>query len=226
MNHGFKALLTVLALSGINTVFAADNVQEVELKAPLLVCHELAGGVRPPGDAKSEPEHDLIFFVLAGRNADGTEIRQVAPQAGGHLKIDNQSKSMIIKDVPLWKGTLKDGETVTFALSVREQDGKDSAEADLAEAAEIAPKIDNAKKLPELAHIPVHEILHGEKGENDHIGTILVRIKNVAGKITFDSELGADAKYLKGHASNHYRTRAYKLVGDHANYDLHLSIGD
>ena len=124
--------LAGLTLAG--PVLAADEPREVELKAPLLICRELAGGARAPTKEEVKLEHDLVFFVLAGRNADGSEIRQVAPKSGGHLKIDNRRKGMIVKEVSLWKGTLREGETVTFALIVREQDGQDSAEGDLKEA--------------------------------------------------------------------------------------------
>ena len=222
-----QALGAVLAgISAAGAVLGDEPAREVELKVPMLTCRELAGGVRPPAAGKAEPEHDLVFFVLSGRNADGSELVQVAPKGGEHLKLDTRRKGMLVKNVSLWKGTIKDGEVVTFALSVREQDGKDSAESDLKEAAEVAAKVDNSKPLAELARVPVHEILNGEHGENDHIGTIIVRIKNVKGVVTLDSEPGADVRYLKGHMSNHPHRRAYKLTGDHSDYELHLSLAD
>jgi hypothetical protein len=220
-----RALL-VAVVAGTTAAGTAAQAIEVELKAPMLVCRELAGGVRPPGNGSAEPEHDLVFFVLSGRKADGSEIRQVAPSGGAHLKIDNSRRGMIVKDISLWKGTLSDGESVTFILSVREQDGQDSAESDLNEASEVASKVDNNKRLAELARIPVHEILQGRHGENDHIGTIVVRIKNVNGHAALECEPGADAHYLKGHASNHSSRRAFRLSGDHSDYELHLRLED
>lgn len=216
----------VAGLATADSTSTADETREVELKAPLLVCHALAGGVRPPTAEGAEPEHDLVFFVLAGRNPDGSEIRQVAPKEGGHFKVDNTRKGMVVKNVHLWKGTIKAGEAVTLAVSVREQDAGDTAESDLDEAAGIASKIDNTTSLSELARIPVHAILQGEHGENDHIGTVVVRIKNVSGRVSFESEPGENIRYLKGHASNHTRRRAYKLNGDHSDYELHLSLED
>ncbi len=194
--------------------------------APLLVCHELAGGVQPPTAEGEDPAHDLVFFVIAGRKSDGTEIRQAVPNGGGHLKIENQRKGMFVKNTSLWKDNLKDGESVTLILSVREQDEKDSAESDLADASEVVKHVDASKSLTELSHLPVHEILHGAHGDNDHIGTIVLRIKNEKGNVTLDSQPGADVRYLKGHRSNHETKRAYRLNGNHSEYELHLSVGE
>ena len=219
-----SCLLASIALVARPAV-AQDGIK-VTLKSPLLICHEQTGGVRPPAPeaSKSEPEHDLIFFVLSGKNADGSEILKVSPKLGEHLKIDNRRQFKFIKNIPLWKGTIPEGQSVTFALSVREQDGNDSAEEDLKEAAGIAQKIDNTTSLSELAKIPVREILQGGKGENDHLGTIIVRLKNVNGNVKLETELGADTRYLKGHASNHPPQRAFKLNGDHSDYDLHIEV--
>ena len=109
----------------------------------MLVCHELSGGVRPPMKEQEEPEHDLIFFVLSGRGADGSAINEVAPKTGGYLKIDNRRQSMILKNIDIWKGKLREGETTTLIISVREQDGKDTADDDLKEATQIAKQVDN-----------------------------------------------------------------------------------
>jgi hypothetical protein len=201
-----------------------DDSIDVVLKVPMLVCHELSGGVRPPMKEKDEAEHDLIFFVLSGRGADGTVINDVAPKTGGYLKIDNRRPSMILKNINLWKGKLREGETVTLVISVREQDGKDTAEEDLKEAAQIAKQVDNTKSLAELARIPVAEVLRSGVGENDHIGTIVVRIKNEKGDAVLQTELGGDARYLKGYPSNHPTERSLKLNGEHSNYDLHLRV--
>ncbi|HKM54736.1 MAG TPA: hypothetical protein VJY33_15105, partial [Isosphaeraceae bacterium] len=73
-----------------------------------------------------------------------------------------------------------------------------------------------------LVKIPVQEILQGEKGENDHVGTVIVRLKNVKGDVKLETGLGADARYLKGYASNHQNQRSFKLSGDHSDYDLHI----
>jgi hypothetical protein len=218
--------LGIAALLSERPQASADEPRTVELKAPLLICRELAGGVRPPAKDGAPVEHDLVFFVLAGRSADGSKICQVAPNDGRHLKISNDRKSMVVKDVALWKGSLKENETVTLLLSVREQDGHDSADSDLEEAREIAPKVDNQKALRELARLPVPEILQGSRGENDHIGTIVVRITNAKGRVTLDTENASHVAYLKGHASNHPLRRAFKLNGDHSDYELHLSLED
>jgi hypothetical protein len=222
-----------IALGAITTGLSAagpsprvDQGVGVRLKAPLLVCHALAGGVRPDPKKGAEAEHDLIFFVLAGRNPDGTELREVAPKGGGYLKIDSQRSGKLVKNVDLWKGRLAEGQAVIFILSAREQDGKDSAEADLKEASELAPKVDHARGLADLARLPVHEILRGEHGENDHLGSVVVRVRNVNGSVTLDTEPGADVKYLKGFASNDPRRRAFRLTGDRSDYELHLSLDD
>jgi hypothetical protein len=219
----FSCALALVAV--FHPCASADEAINVSLKAPLLICQEETGGVRPPAEkgAAAQPAHDLIFFVLAGKNVDGSEIRAVAPRAGEHLKINNRRRTKFLKNIPLWEGSIPEGQSVTFTLSVREQDGNDTAEADLKEAAEIAPKIDNVKHLRDLAKIPVHEILHGENGENDHVGTVIVRLKNLKGKIRLETELGADTRYLKGYASNHHQQRSFQMTGDHSHYELHLA---
>jgi len=203
-----------------------DSEIDVTLKVPMLVCHELSGGVRPPMKEQEEPEHDLIFFVLSGRGADGSAINEVAPKTGGYLKIDNRRQSMILKNIDIWKGKLREGETTTLIISVREQDGKDTADDDLKEATQIAKQVDNTKSLAELARINVSEILNGAAGENDHIGTIIVRIKVEKGGVVLQTELGDHTRYLKGYPANHPTERSFKLNGDNSDYDLHLRVED
>ena len=227
MNPRRLSTVAALALAFAPSVrtSAADDAIDVELKVPILTCHELSGGVRPPsGDKDSPPEHDLIFFVVSGRAADGTAIQEVAPKEGGHLKIMNRRHAMVLKNIDLWKGTLREGEVATLVLSVREQDGKDTAAEDLKEAAEVAQQVDHAKSLSALARIPVPEVLKSGVGENDHIGTILVRIRNEKGDVVLQTEPGDHARYLKGHPANHPTERAFHLDGDHSRYDLHLRV--
>jgi len=205
---------------------SGDDAVEITLKVPLLVCHELSGGVRPPTKEKEEPEHDLIFFVLSGRGADGSSINQAAPETGGDLKIDNRPQTMILKKIDLWKGKLRGGGAVTLVISVREQDKNDTVDKDVEEATRIAKQVDHSRSLAELARIHVSEILKGDNGENDHIGTIVVRIKVEKGDVVLQTELGDHARYLKGYPANHPTERSFNLTGDHSNYDLHLRLED
>jgi hypothetical protein len=218
--------ITAFLVSFASGIMSADDAVEVTLKVPMLVCHELAGGVRPPAKEGAEPEHDLIFFVLSGLAPDGSAINQLAPNTGAHLKIDNQRQSMIVKNVELWKGKLREGETVTLVISVREQDGRDTAEKDVEEAAQIAKHVTRNSKLAELSRINVPEILRGEHGENDHVGTIVVRFKLHQGELALQTEPGDHARYLKGYPANHPTERSFKLSGDHSDYDLHLRVED
>ncbi len=203
----------------------AEEAIDLVLKAPMLTCRELSGGVRPPANTKdAAPEHDLIFFVVSGKLPDGSTIQEVAPKDGGHLKIANHRQAMILKNIDLWKGSLKEGEAATLVLSVREQDGHDSASEDLKEAAEVARQVDPAQPLSSLARIPVPEVLQAGTGENDHIGTILLRIRNEKGDVVLETEPGDHARYLKGFPANHPTERSFHLDGDHSRYELHLRV--
>jgi hypothetical protein len=205
---------------------AADEAAgvEVELKAPMLVCHALSGGVRPPHDAGTSAEHDLIFFVLAGSGPGGAPVAQVAPKDGSHLKLDTRRATMIVKDVTLWKGRLARGESATVLLSVREQDGKDTADQDVDEAKQVARGVDNTKPLAEIARTQVSAVLKAGAGENDHIGTVALRLTNRDGRVTLETAPGESSTYLKGFAANHPTDRSFQLTGDRSDYRLHLRV--
>lgn len=224
--HGLLTL--VVLLLSLVTVQGADpnDAVEVTLKVPMLVCHELSGGVPVPSSSQAEPEHDLIFFVVSGRAADGSTINEAAPKAGGHLKIDNRRQSMILKNIDVWKGKMREGEVVTLLINVREQDAHDTADMDVAEATQLAAQVDNSKSLGELARLHASEVLKGGLGENDHIGSLVVRIKLEHGDAVLQTEPSDHVRYLKGYPANHPTERSFKLDGDHSNYDLHLRVED
>jgi hypothetical protein len=227
MNLCLFCALTVLAQPTTtapltNAVPRGGN--EVVVSAPMLVCHELTGGVRPPVKPGETREHDLVFFVVSGRRSDGTVVNEVAPRAGAHLKIDNDRNTMILKNVQVWRGKLGEGEAITLLISLREQDGKDSAEDDLKEARQIAEQVDNDAAIADVAKTPVSKVLNAGAGENDHIGTVAMRLKRIRGEVVLQTATGDSASYLKGHAINHPKDRSFKLDGDHSDYRLHLHV--
>jgi hypothetical protein len=228
MSRKFASAIVVSSMWLVPIVSAGsgDDSVEVTVKVSSLVCHELSGGVRPPAKENEEPEHDLIFFVLSGCGANGSAISQAVPKTGGHLKIDNRRQTMILKNIDLWKGKLREGETITLVIRVREQDENDTAEKDVEEATQIAKQVDHRTSLATLARIHVSEILNGHGGENDHIGTMIVRFGIQKGDVVLETELGDHARYLKGYPANHPSERSFKLSGDHSDYDLHLRVED
>lgn len=203
---------------------AGGDSVECVVSVPMLVCHEMSGGVHPPQADGRKREHDLVFFVIAGRSGDGTEICEVNPRGGEYLKFSNERETAIVKGVTVWKGKLKDDQGATLLLAVREQEGSDSSQSDLKAAAHLVKSVDNSKGLRQIAKTQVDETLAGEKGENDHIGTIAIRIRNERGRFVLETEPGADARYLKGFAKNHPSERSFELTGNHSRYDLHLRL--
>ncbi len=111
---GLRIMTAVLAgtllTSAHRTARAADGDSvKVNLTGPLLICHEQAGGVRAPDAKGAEAEHDLVLFILAGRDPEGKVLHTALPRDGSHRKLDTKRATKFIKDAHLREGTLNPG---------------------------------------------------------------------------------------------------------------------
>lgn len=59
------------------------------------------GGVRAPDAKGAEAEHDLVFFILAGRDPEGKVLHKALPRDGSHRELDTKRATKFIKDAHL-----------------------------------------------------------------------------------------------------------------------------
>lgn len=214
--------------------------RRVRLSAPMFACLARTDAPRAPEPATEKDKNkdaetaakagreDEIFFILAGKDGEGRPVVERQPRAE-HLMLADTGLNRIYKNVTLWEGTLRDGEQATLVVSVRERDGGDSAGADLKEAAEIAGAVDNGKPVEAAARIHAGHILGGGDsggGENDHVGSVVVRLRCDKGVVTLQALADENAHDLKGHAKDHPTRRAFSLDGHQGDFRLILEASE
>jgi len=218
--------LTSVATSNVDAQSPARG-HHVVLTAPMFACLTKTDGTQPPEAPKSDGKkaadrEEEVFFVIAGKDGRNRPVVVRSP-SDGHLMVDSTGLKRIHKNLTLWQGTLEDGEHATLVVNVRERDAGDSAESDIEEAREIAAAIDNAKPLEAAVRVHAGHILaggEGGKGENDHVGSIAVRVACEGGRIRMLALPDENSYDLKGHDKNHPTRRAFGLDGHHGDFRL------
>lgn len=190
----------VVTLTGLLTIHSQANAQNIKAA---LVMDELFCA------KTTEMSEDEVYLILAGKKSDNTLIRTRVPGNNGHWDLnDNGDKKRRVKNITLWEGELKNGESIDLFVIGMEEDWKPNDAIDKAITDVMSMNIFNAKYATgarafnddkekdesfwkELAKKLFEEGLKKAfdgvfKNQDDYLGSVAVRLWNDGGNLRTD----------------------------------------